>query len=409
MTLDQSYYYSSLRRLFRKRDVYRHNLWSTKKDAKTMIEQIAYNVDNLNDDFISLHIRNSGSINIVSAANIETDIVLRNINRFLQKFYKVCQADRNMIIRQVNALLQESCEYWILRLDIEDFYGSITRESLINKIFDDGTMSLRSRRLLKKTFDMLSSARLYGLPRGLSISARLSEIYMRDFDNFVIRAKEVYFYRRYVDDIIIFLHKEPSSFITKIETKLKGLGLKLNPDKIYNEFIPGKKGAHLTPSPFDYLGYKFTFSNYGNSREWRKISLAISQSKIKRIKSRVAKSFLEFSRNYDISLLRDRIKFLTGNYRLNRNKNGVLKAGIYFNYPYLSSDKDLQDLDLFLRKRLFSNRGTIGTALRNHLSMITRRQLAKYSFKEGYSQKLVYSFGYSRMREITKCWKYDKT
>lgn len=44
-----------------------------------------------------------------------------------------------------------------------------------------------------------------GLPRGLSISSVMSELYMKYFDLRIRRLEGVYYYARFVDDIVVFV------------------------------------------------------------------------------------------------------------------------------------------------------------------------------------------------------------
>lgn len=79
-----------------------------------------------------------------------------------------------------------------------------------------------------------------GLPRGLGISAVLSELYMKYFDLSIRRVGGVYYYARFVDDIIVFCSDQHSANVVMetAKSELSKLGLTLNGKKSYIYGIP---------------------------------------------------------------------------------------------------------------------------------------------------------------------------
>lgn len=69
-----------------------------------------------------------------------------------------------------------------------------------------------------------------GLPRGLGISAVLSELRMKYFDLSLRRVEGVYYYARFVDDIIVFCSSRRSAdmVMETAKAELYKLGLTLN-------------------------------------------------------------------------------------------------------------------------------------------------------------------------------------
>ncbi|HBV4973744.1 TPA: hypothetical protein MDZ92_005595 [Klebsiella pneumoniae] len=45
-----------------------------------------------------------------------------------------------------------------------------------------------------------------GLPRGISLSATLAELCLQEIDSFFLKEKDVFYYSRFVDDILIIHH-----------------------------------------------------------------------------------------------------------------------------------------------------------------------------------------------------------
>ncbi|GAA3620221.1 antiviral reverse transcriptase Drt3a [Flavivirga jejuensis] len=156
---------------------------------------------------------------IFSLSNVEDDFALRKINDSIKRFYKVKQADRNLIVNQIIILLQEAVPMSIIKLDSKKFYESIDRKWILNKLKDDALLSTRAINILEDFFELSEFSLFTGLPRGIGISATLSELYLRDFDRKVNRLDGVYYYARYVDDIILFTTKNPLEIIEEIKEK----------------------------------------------------------------------------------------------------------------------------------------------------------------------------------------------
>lgn len=93
---------------------------------------------------------------------------------------------------------------WVVRLDVRHFYESINREAILMKLVEDARLSYTTLDLLQTLFKNPIIASSTGLPRGLGISAELSELYMKYFDLSIRRVGGVYYYARFVDDIIVF-------------------------------------------------------------------------------------------------------------------------------------------------------------------------------------------------------------
>lgn len=92
-----------------------------------------------------------------------------------------------------------------------------------------------------------------GLPRGLSISSVMSELYMKYFDLRIRRLEGVYYYARFVDDIVVFCSNEKTqenawNFISE---SLAKMGLCMNTTKSY------KWNSQQKTIKLNYLGYTF--------------------------------------------------------------------------------------------------------------------------------------------------------
>ncbi|MCU0350210.1 MAG: RNA-directed DNA polymerase [Flavobacterium sp.] len=386
--------------------------------------------------------------------DLPNKLILRKLNDNIKRIYKDEQANRRIIISQVKTLLSETCPFWVIKTDINKFYESIDRERMISKFQDDSMLSYQSRFLLKKVFENSKLTGKTGVPRGMNISATMSELYMRKFDRWVRTYDSVYFYARFVDDIIIFSNsiKDSLNLIADLNPQLKVLaeGLSINQDK--TELFDGMSleklnitnGNRIYKSlrhKLDYLGYSFSkdiipkkivlkkFQNIDKLRytleekysviennpvsvifldaiqpeKHSSLIVSIADKKVKKIKTRIIKALLDFSKNKNFDLLEKRIQFLTGNYSVRKSEDGnSLRAGIYYNYLQVTNHSVFIELNELLRKSIFSKTPSFGAKI--SLSKVQKIKLSKYCFKAGFENKVHFEFSYTEMQDIIKCW-----
>lgn len=321
------------------------------------------------------------------------DLVLRKLFRNIKHIYSVQQSDRNRIVRQMKILLEENVRMQVVRLDVKHFYESIDRERLLNKLMDDARLNYQSLLLLKTLFNNPVIKAGDGLPRGLGVSAAMAEMYLKYFDLELKRIEGVYFYARFVDDIIVFCsgEKTRAEVWKQAEKGLNELGLDLNREKSYF-WDPNQTVQDLT-----YLGY--TFYKRDN-----RLEVIIAEKKQKVIKTRVTKAFVHYSKYHDDDLLKLRIKYLTGNFTLyESNSLAPIKVGIYFNYKLATDIGALDELDRFYQRLLHCQTGRLGAMLA--IPKATMKALEKYSFRFGYEHHVNHHFTIEQMARITDCWR----
>lgn len=390
--MDQSYNAKQLLRLCKKSEI--HDLGMTKS---LFIQELNNNYDQIINETFSFEIKKTSRFYHTDL--LSHKLILRKLNDNLKRLYKDEQSNRRLIISQVKILLEETCPIYILKTDLKSFYDSIDRERLLSKLRDDSMLSYHSLVVLRKLFENPLLAETSGLPWGMALSSTLSEIYMRNFDRWIKRYKGVYFYSRFVDDILVFAYDKKT--ILELKDKIshfleKGLSIREDKTHEYN-------GNDITTKrPLEYLGYKFTTERL---KKQKFVNISIATKKTKKIKTRIIKSFLDYSTNGKYNLLENRIKFLTGNYSIKENDDGQdLKAGIFFNYNHVNQLEIFSELDLFYRKVLYSKRIGIGKKLTS-LTNSQRLGLSKYSFKAGFEKRIYCKFKYDVLKEITKVWK----
>lgn len=329
-------------------------------------------------------------------------LVLRKLNDNIKRLYKDEQSNRRLIITQIKTLLGETCPSWILRTDIKKFYESIQRNRILERFKDDAMLSYQSIFLLEKIFENGYFKSQSGLPRGINVSATLSELYMRRFDKWIKRFPGVYYYARFVDDIIIFAYSKSAIEDIKniLQEKLNELaeGLEINTGKTADF-----NGNHITESnPLEYLGYKFIKKS---QRKNSNLTVSIAEKKVNKIKTRIIKALLDYIKSGDFELLRKRIQFLTGNYSIRKRNDGTdLRAGIFYNYSEITSKKALYDLNQFLNKSIYSKNGAFGTKICSNLSREQEKKLSSHSFFHGFDKRVFNSYTYDEMKAIVKCW-----
>ena len=321
------------------------------------------------------------------------NLVLRKIHKNIKRIYSVQQADRNNIVKQIKLLLKENVDMRIVRLDVRHFYESIDRQRILTKLIDDARLSYQTLSLLQCLFSNPIVASETGLPRGLGVSAVLSELYMKYFDLEFKKIEGVYYYARFVDDIIVFCSSETSKELAwkYAGDELAKIGLQLNKEKSYglNPNAPEKE--------FTYLGY--TFRKTGNH-----LSVTIAQKKLNVIKTRLTRSFVRYSKDRDYEILKLRIKFLTGNFTLyNPHTLLPIKVGIYFNYKMATDVSALDEIDAYYQRLLHCRRGKLGMAIA--LSKTHMKDLEKYSFRFGFINHVNHHFTTDQMVRIANCWK----
>ena len=320
------------------------------------------------------------------------NLILRKLHKNIKVIYKVQQADRNTIIRQMRILLNENVDMWVVRLDVRHFYESINREKLITKLTEDARLSYSSITLLQSLFKEPVVAGGTGMPRGLGMSAAMSELYMKYFDLTIRRVEGVYYYARFVDDIIVFCSSEWSKDLTWeiAQDGLNRLGLELNTEKSYT-WCSSAQGAELV-----YLGY--AFKKIGS-----KVDVSIADKKINVIKTRLTKSFVRFAKDRNFNLLKLRIKFLTGNFTLYQADTLLpIKVGLFFNYKQATNIVSLDELDKYYQKLLHCRTGKLGSHIA--LTKLELKDLEKYSFRFGYENHVNHHFTNDQMDMITNCW-----
>jgi hypothetical protein len=321
-------------------------------------------------------------------------LAIRFVQKILKDVYHVEMPSRDILVAQVKSLAMDGAPKFILRADVESFYESVQHKDLLETIHRSPQLSVLVKRIITRLLgDYLKlSGADKGLPRGVGISAYLSEIYLAYIDAEVRRHNEIFFYARYVDDMIMMFAPEKKEAVNKYLTSFVELlakkGLSPNGDKTEELNLMDEQRGKFT-----YLGYEFDVSS--SSRK-----VIMSNDRFNRYRERIEKSF----KDYDVKKafiprkasreLIARIMFLTGNVRLfNRKSNAFI--GIYYSNKHITDHSNLRGLDGFYLSKVNS---LTDAAL--------KRKLSKFSFVNGFTKKEFRNFSTKKLSEISRGWNH---
>lgn len=405
----QLFNYKEFKKLIRVTDtiIYQKELKERLRELETLLSQ----PDSYNFQSLRLVKRQNKNMYLITNNDkrLYDEFTLRKINHNLKRIYKLRQSDRNSIIKQIKNLLAEQTNCYVYRLDIKNFYESINKKK-VYAIIDKSYVVSRDTKLLLYKF-LFNTFLDSGLPRGINLSATLSELYMKNFDRYIKNLDGVYYYARFVDDIIIFSTK--ALCITDIDKYLQSnLDLYLNLQKSSNFELDFKPKQTCSYS-IDYLGYNFKIDIKVKNKKTDIVFVTeIAEKKLNKIKSRIIYSLIDYNKSLDYNLLKKRLLFLTCTYSINSlrgkiskyKKDNQLQSGLFYSYNHIDTQNNsLKNLDKFYRNILFGK-----NAYSKNLSMSQKKELVKISFHIAYNRKFYRNFhrDIKEIKNITRCWSY---
>lgn len=329
----------------------------------------------------------------------------------------------NTIIEGLKGLLDNPMPKILIRADIQSFFESIPQQELIDRLRDDGFIARRSLKYLRKImyeYNRISSnSDQIGVPRGLAFSSYLSELYMRPIDREILCLDGIYYYKRYVDDIVIVADPTMATAKTYWE-KLSHLfgeyNLILHNDS--QKAFAGLLDDTTESTGFEYLGYRFIYTKGKldvclSEKRYTKYRILIDSifeiyNKCANYRTKKRHSVDDGSkwRNDALKQLFERLKMLTSNGMLSGRKNYVA-TGVYYSNKHLTDERQWKQLDEYLTSLIddasrfnppvsLFNYG-IGNGHQENLLRI-KEKLHGYSFLKGF-----------QMREIHKSSRDSRT
>jgi hypothetical protein len=416
---DQSYNAVTLSAALRKGDF--HKIPPVLKDTfrKEVVNEATTSARTIFDGLnpiSAFHLKKKSAYRI---KKLKDDLVVRKLSLNLKRLTKFRARGRSFVVSTLRHFLEEGVPYRVYRLDIKSFYESFLSEDIKTKTLALRRLTPLSKQHLTTLLDHYEAIGGQGLPRGMGISAVLSDWLMAEFDSEMLAHPAVYFYGRYVDDITIItnLREDQTTFLSEITEKLPtGLNLNKKKTSIFSLGYKTKLVKHPATTPdhkfsLSYLGYQFSVldplqTTNTNRSEFRLVRVEIAPEKIRKIKSRIIRSFVNFRKTGDFSLLIERIKFLTSNFSVVDKNTGKRKlSGIFHSYPLLSENsKSLAELDQFLKNAILSKKGRLFSLTAPMHSSEQKRKLLSLRFTHGHKTKHFINFPPAKINQIQECW-----
>lgn len=421
---NSAYSTSELRRMLRKGD-FDYSMSPDQADAfRLTIADMAFGSLNEfcmnNNSIIKFHLRKKDAYKV---EDLHLDLIVRKLAKNIKSSFKGLKlSNRAAIVSNLSNFLVEGVKYRVYRLDIKKFYESFNIDDVKYRLSNELYLNCNDRDFLVALLDEYRVLGGKGLPRGMAISSCISDFMMNQFDDFVQQHKNVCFYGRYVDDIVIVTTAEESKvqFKSQIVGQLpKGLLLNHTKQRVRTVARRCKHGQLHSRNreliaEIEYLGYKISIFDPLKKedkacKDCRYLRVDISDSKMKKIKSRIIRSLRSYAVTNNGALLHDRVSFLTTNYGvIDRNSGRRQLAGIFYNYPLLTDNTcSLEELDRFLKKSICLPNGRFNS--RGNLSIPSnlRRKLLSCSFIAGHRDKRFRYFNGNRYKDIRNCWRFE--
>ena len=298
------------------------------------------------------------------ADNCPTTIISKIISQELQRGYKLKPQNRDHIIEQLRGLLDGSMEKIIIRADVHEFFESIPQKKILHQLAVDGNLSTISLKYIRSFIHCYNQSQQIlglasnGVPRGLSFSSYLAEAYMQKIDAKICEIPGVYYYKRYVDDIVVVANPDKGTsqeYWNQLEKCFENTGLTLHQEDEKKYMATWGNGT--TSAQFIYLGYMFMYSK-------GKLHIRLSPRRFEKYQILLNAIFDIYAKNSHyrawkvdknqskkrMDALRQlflRLRVLTGNGLLSGRRN-YIASGVYYSNKYITSTDQFRALDKLL-------------------------------------------------------------
>jgi len=399
----------------------KENLIVKKKELQYKeLEKISKKVNNKSFKF---DLQEQGDDIFVIQDTKEAFFAIKQLQYNIRKTFKVKQSSRHLILSQIKLLLNDSSPKYVIRTDISKFFESISQNKLLEKINNNTLLNSQSKRFIKQILEDYNNKKDKtkiemdkGVPRGVGISAYLSELYMKDFDNHIRNLKDVIYYARYVDDIFVIV--SPSSpkqdidnYFAKIDKfiQLDNLTIHTSGNKCN---LLNLSETNAPKKTITYLGYALHIKREGNKTSAK---FGLSESKKEKIENRIKKCIQHFNNTnkYGIRQARNELllslRFLCSNTKLSGAKSRV-KTGIFYSNDLLDSEyhSEITNFDVFLQAqqlslydKLFVNE-SLKQLSENRIKDLMSRNT---NFTKGFTDRTYHIFSQSDLKTIKRILK----
>lgn len=281
------------------------------------------------------------------------NFICHYLKKRLDKVFKIKYASRSKIISllfNTIPVLKNMNDFVIIRADFKSFFDSVLSRFVYEKYVLPSLLHRGDKDILEKYIDEFKYC--YA---GLCLSNGMTEIVCRDFDK-RLKAKltvyGVFFYERYVDDMLIMLNNYISQDeIIDIINKTINETFAICPVKLSTS--PGKfsyisRRGLVASQKFNFLGYEFFINELSGKISFQ---YGIAEKKRNRYSNIIERAFAQYAVNQNEELLRQRIKIFSSRVVIARQLMGTsfdwLTKGVIANYnelrnytEYLHSDTE---------------------------------------------------------------------
>ena len=329
------------------------NYWATK--CKNDLQNRTYDFSNYSKNIYS----QSGKKRVIySFPKLSVENILSHYLKYqLDRAFHVKYASRNKIINLLFNTLSATKnmnDFVIIRVDFKSFFDSVNSKHVYEKYISPSIIKRTDKQLLEQYIDDLEYC--YA---GLCLSNVMTEIICKDFD-IVLKAKlsehGVFFYERYVDDMLIMFN----NFIS--EETIKNI-INQSIHEVFGKYPlylndTGEKFSYITrrnlneEQSFNFLGYEyFIYKNTDNKEKKEKIEFkyGITEKKRSKYSNIIEHAFINYNKNEDIELFRQRLKVFSSRVVIARqilnNPFDWLTKGLVANYNELQHYYDYLDTE----------------------------------------------------------------
>lgn len=274
----------------------------------------------------------------------------------LDRAFHIKYASRSKIINLLfNTLVatKNMNDFVIVRADFKSFFDSVKSEYVYEKYILPSIIKREDKQLLKKYVENFKYC--YA---GLCLSSGMTEIVCKDFD-IVLKAKlseyGVFFYERYVDDMLIMFNNYISENIIKSiirETIVEvfdscPVRLSSGPGKF--SYISRRRLAQS--QSFNFLGYEFFIlkQSKSNGEELIGFEYGIAEKKRNKYSNMIERAFITYKRTRDEEVFRQQLKIFSSRVVIARQILGSsfdwLTKGVIANYNELQNFCDYLNAD----------------------------------------------------------------
>jgi len=422
--MDYSFNRATLARRLTATDFYNNPSLTDETYRRKFIEEVVITADQDFSNKLSLSSHEVKGKATYSVRDLTHKLILRQCAYNITKKVRPKLKTRSQIIRELRVFLSDGGSYTVYRLDIQTFFETCDAENIL-KVLTNLGVNQQTIRIISQFLSNFNNNYSHGIPRGVEISSILSEVILHEFDE-AIRANEyVFYYSRFVDDIIIVTssQEEEKPFIRLLKSHLpKGLRFNHNKSRYFKASTVTDYPA--VPVEFDYLGYRISITEHYNyistngtkpskkkittshTNDFRDVVIDISNKKTKSLIGKLHKAFYSYAKSADFALLSDRINFLATNRDLiHKGKNEKIPTGIYYNYKEISvTNGALSRLDKALKALVLSPNKRLENVTSRKLNRVQTQSLLKISFQHGFSMRVFKKYSPNRLKEITRIW-----